>query len=171
MSRQEAMHELGLPWCEQLINDPSWSLLPSRSEIDNALYSQTLWSDQTIRAYQSFYKASAPGKSGGEVRILLSIGTGLDSLKGICHGGILTLLMDDAMQELASRDSASSNLTATIKSAFHKPLRTPAVVLCRAWKDEGSVGRKSWVKGQVEDGEGNVFASAEGLFIKLKENL
>jgi hypothetical protein len=81
----------------------------------------------------SFYKAPSPGKSlNGDVRQLLSLGSGVDGWPGVRHGGFLLLLIDDAIHELARKDIPTPSATVTMTSTFKRPVKTPAVVLLRA---------------------------------------
>jgi len=64
----------------------------------------------------SLYKAPSPGKSlNGEVRQLLSLGSGVDGWPGVCHGGFLLLLIDDAIHELARKDILAPSATVTMR--------------------------------------------------------
>ncbi len=57
--------------------------------------------------------------------------------------------------------------TANLNIDYLKPLATPAWVLVRAHVDRHE-GRKVYIVGMVENGEGVVYAKSTGLFIKPK---
>lgn len=127
--RREALEDLNIPWCAGLIRNPEWKLLSSRENSSNQLVRDTLWTDKTIRARQSYYKAPPDGFTfGGELRVLLSLGAGLDGYPGICHGGLLSLLFDDAIHELAAQEIPEESITVTLNINFRRPVRTPSVV-------------------------------------------
>lgn len=57
--------------------------------------------------------------------------------------------------------------TANLNIDYVKPLMTPAWVLVRAHVERHE-GRKVYVHGSVENGEGVVYAKSIGLFVKPK---
>ena len=59
-------------------------------------------------------------------------------------------------------------LTATtdLNVNYKKPVPAPSVVLCRARFDRQE-RNKIYCTGTIEDGEGNVYSSAEGMFIEV----
>ncbi|KAL2008021.1 hypothetical protein VTN00DRAFT_8003 [Thermoascus crustaceus] len=60
--------------------------------------------------------------------------------------------------------------TVSMTIRFRRPLTTPAFVLGRSWCDaERTRGRKVWVRGVLEDGEGGVFAEGEALYVERKK--
>lgn len=59
--------------------------------------------------------------------------------------------------------------TVSMTIRFRRPLTTPGFVLGRSWCDAGRTrGRKVWVRGVLEDGEGGVFAEGEALYVEKK---
>ena len=171
-TRQEALEDLSTLWCTQIIQDPQWKALSSRQNSSNQLFSDTLWTQKTIRAHQSYYKKPPAGRTiGGELRVLLSLGSGLDGYPGMCHGGLLTLLFDDAIHELAAQEIPDVSITVTLNTTFRQPVRTPSVVLCRVWMEKEPQGRKAWVQASIEDGNGGVYASADSFILRMKGKL
>lgn len=59
-------------------------------------------------------------------------------------------------------------MTAYLKVDYKKPVRTPGIVLTRGVvvKKEG---KKLWLRGTVEDGEGGILATGEALFIVVEK--
>ena len=191
--REEALSDFSLPWCQAIFADPAWKPILTLTRLDgtsSTFFSKTLRTPEGIRAVQSFEKlSSSPGSgssSGGgggggedeedieEVCMLFSLGQDLEGLAGMCHGAVIMLMLDEVMGLMvAVKTGAFNSATATLNVGFKKGLGTPRVVLCRAWVDKGRrpQGRKWWVKGTVEDGEGGVFATGEALFIGLREML
>lgn len=170
----------GTPWCSKLLSDPALQPInldnrTIKSDTHDSLTSETLHSPNSIKAWQSFYKpdAAESRSSFGEYLFVLSLGSGLNGHAHTLHGGTSALLMDEAMTQV-SRQHMSPNtvtLTATMTVNYKKRVPTPGVVLCRAWLEERSGGRKHWVRGTLEDGEGTVFVEATALCLEVPEHL
>ena len=133
---------------------------------------KTLAAEDTIIAWQSFYKAADSSKKYGQVLSLLSLGSGVNGHVDTCHGGFISLLLDEALGLAAesARENDKTTMTASLKVDYKKPVRTPAIVLCRAWVEKRQ-GRKLWIRGNIEDGEGTVMSTGEGLFIIVERIL
>ena len=169
MPRAEALDDFKEPWCQEIISDPSWKPQAPREESPVEIFREILWTDRTIRGFLPFYKEPPAGAStGGEVRWLTSLGSGLNGWPGVCHGGVLLLIFDAILHEVVHQELKVNYATITILTSFQKPVRTPAVVVCRAWVDKAPQGRKLWIKSTIEDGRGGVHASAEGFLVKAK---
>ncbi|MCJ1250986.1 hypothetical protein MMC30_008216 [Trapelia coarctata] len=175
----EILSDFCLPWCTALTADSSWKAVPSYSRIlhvdstENAFLARTLRTPETVRACTSFFKASADARPlGSTVIMLFSLGSGLDGISGVCHGAFITMMLDEAMGQLMAmvvpRDGM---ITAELVVKFQRPLKTPAVVLCRSWIEREPEGRKLWVRGEVTDGVGGVYAEGKGLFMGRREKL
>lgn len=174
MARQEEMSDFdALPWCKSIITTPGWTPLASRGDNGNALFSRTLWTPETFRARLALYKgAPSPSCSAtGQLRILLSIGHGMDGWPGMCHGGVVSLIFDDVVQELTCAEMGGTTATAHLEIDFKKPVRTPGVVLCQASMPRPPEGRKGWVRATIEDGEGTVLAAADGMVVSIQGKL
>ena len=180
---KEAISDFSLPWCRALFDDPAWrpiltlTRLQSQTGTENALTAETLWTDRTIRTIQSFEKPKhIPNREEEieEVRMLFSLGSGVDGMGGICHGGLVGLMLDEVLSLMVAVVTGSfAHFTVELNVGFKNSLGTPRVVLCRAWlnAENPSQGRKVWVNGTVEDGEGGVFAVGDALFVRMRENL
>lgn len=177
---EEITSDFALPWCQALFNDPAWRPILTLSRVgssdgtENALIAKTLWSDHTIRAIQSFEKSKPNSEECEEVCMLVSLGDGLDGLGGICHGGVVGTLLDEVLGLMVAVVNRTYGVfTAYLNVTFKNSLGTPRVVLCRAWLDaeKPAQGRKCWVNGTVEDGEGLLFAEGSALFVRMREKL
>ncbi|KAL2001818.1 hypothetical protein VTN02DRAFT_1161 [Thermoascus thermophilus] len=122
-----------------------------------------------------------------ELLILFSLGTGMDGHAGVLHGGILAVMFDELLGTLATtaipqpqdKEDVSGDwtpiYTVSLTIRFRRPLTTPGFVLGRAWCDDAgrrrtSYGRKVWVRGVLEDGEGGeVFAEGEAVYVEMKK--
>ena len=117
--------------------------------------------------------------------VLVSLGTGLNGLGGIVHGGIAMTLLDSAMAVRATRAVAGQPvLTTTYHATFKNKIKAPCVVLCRAWlereasditdEENGGVDADGGAKderlirtrGTVEDGMGKIYLTATAQFVK-----
>jgi len=81
----------------------------------------------------------------------------------------VSVILDDVMGTVAevSRPKDKSTLTAYLKVDYRKPVKTPGVLLARAWLEKIE-GRKMWGRGTIEDGEGIVLADGNALFIVVE---
>jgi thioesterase superfamily protein 4 len=171
------------PWAWKLFNDPTLHAMVNESRVIKAtnnadtFVSKTLATYDTIRAWQSFYKnVNSPEKS-EEVWSLLSLGSGVNGHVDTSHGGFISLVHDESLGLAAesSRPEDKTTMTAYLKIDYKKPMTTPNVVLCRAWLEKKE-GKKLFVRGLIEDGQGNVLSISEAMFIiveraKLRANI
>ncbi|KAI9878276.1 MAG: hypothetical protein M1830_001376 [Pleopsidium flavum] len=175
-------------WCAQLLGDPTLIPIETPSRVvkpgtENSFLAQTLRGKDAITACQSFYKLPLPSPMNsksdsdsdsvkvGELQTLSFLGSGLNGHEDICHGGFLSLALDEIMALIVRLYPKALNpYTVYLNVTFKKPLPTPAVILYRAWFTKLR-GRKMWVAATVEDGEGGLYATGESLFVDVKEKL
>ena len=115
-------------------------------------------------------QASSPGigknlttEDFGETRILLSLGTGIDGIAGVLHGGLIGFLLDEVTGVPVYVQAEGYFVTGEMKIRYLKPVTTPGVILCRSWVEAESnerihEGKKLKVIGIVEDGMGEILA-------------
>ncbi|KAJ4300331.1 hypothetical protein N0V88_003004 [Collariella sp. IMI 366227] len=99
------------------------------------------------------------------VNALLDLGEDLCGYKGTLHGGALAVMLDETMCSAAdNQDQFAFTVTATMTTTFLKPIKLPGIVLVqsRVVKREG---RKVWVRGAIEDANGNLMAEAEAMLV------
>jgi acyl-coenzyme A thioesterase PaaI-like protein len=123
-----------------------------------------------------------------EVQSLAALGPMVNGWDGICHGGIVVTLLDEAMGQLFAVNKMRGVmrempvLTGWLNTRFMKPVRTgngnkgagdgrgKGVVLVTArlvkWE-----GRKFWAEATVEGEDGAVLARADALFVQLRGRL
>jgi thioesterase superfamily protein 4 len=164
------------PWALKLFEDPtlrpftSSSRVPpqSSSSTRETFVSRTLSTPDTISAWQSFFKLPTSSKP-SEVLYLLKLGSGLNGHHNLAHGGFVSVVMDDVIGNAVDfeRPKDKSTMTAYLKVDYRKPVKTPGVLLARGWL-ERMEGRKMWGRGTIEDGEGNVLADGEALFLVVE---
>jgi acyl-coenzyme A thioesterase PaaI-like protein len=165
-------------WCQKIISDPEikWIAEVPRTyqnnTVSNSMFQHTLYTERGIKAHLSFYRPCKEPDAflGVENCFLLSLGDGLDGKAGRCHGGFNSLVLDQVTGSCAhhSKPDMIPPATATMTVDFKFPISTPCVVIARAWMIE-ITGRKMWVKGVIEDKDGNVCATAKSLFVRAKE--
>ena len=68
------------------------------------------------------------------------------------------------------QDGKAQTVTAGLNITYHCALPTPGLVLAKA-KLVRKHGRKSWAEAEIENGNGNVFASAKSLFVESRAKL
>jgi len=108
---------------------------------------------------------------------MVTLGTGMNGGAFALHGGIIATLMDDAIGTLLTVNKfgkedgkaiplSSSTVTAYLNVQYLKPVKTPQTVLIVARCKEVK-GRKYFMEAEVKDGEGNVLAKADSLWIRI----
>ncbi|KAK5680252.1 hypothetical protein LTS10_007179 [Elasticomyces elasticus] len=163
-----------LPWAQRLLQDPNLAFVHESPNSDrrvmapNTMFKAVLYKPGAINAHVSFQRPCAePDNSRGiEQCMLLSVGPHVDGKIGRAHGGFNSLILDQLTGSAAffAVPDSPPPATATLTVDYKAPINTPCVILARAWVIEVS-GRKIWVRGVIEDGEGKVMASGKALFI------
>ncbi|KAK3353063.1 HotDog domain-containing protein [Lasiosphaeria hispida] len=101
---------------------------------------------------------------------LLELGEDLCSFQGTLHGGLFAVLMDEVMGTAANFQSQHGAYTVQFNTNFHRAVKTPQVVLVRGRvvkKDK----RKIFVKGTIEDKDGNLMAEGDGVWLQMGSNV
>lgn len=178
---QETCEDFSQPWCLTMAKDPGWklvttfSLTPGPASTQNSLVAETLSTARGIRAVQT-YLLQSPDNSAAppdtaQVRMMFSLGDGVNGIAGTCHGGLIGLMLDEVTGQLASEVFGRHNIIkAGLEVAYKRKISTPAVVLCTARLGEVK-GRKARVEGTIEDGTGGVYATGQTVFVKLDRKL
>lgn len=154
-------------WADAFFDDPN--LTPTTntcriSPVETFLHT-TLNTPATIPAWQSFQCLSpSPGMLFSTIT-LLKLGSGMNGHENVAHGGFLSLILDEIVGTAAGADRLC--MTASLKIDYKAPVYTPGVVLCRAHLVRRE-GRKLYGTGSVEDSNGKVLATAEGLFLSVE---
>lgn len=67
------------------------------------------------------------------MKMLISLVSGVNGHSGVCHGGMIALLLDKVTGLMVAKTQESRDtFTLSFANSFVKPLYTPTVVLCRA---------------------------------------
>ena len=174
---------LNIPWCASLLQDPSFTLIPTGSRqpkpssTEDTAFAETLNTKATIGAYIEFYQKPAPGTAEiNELRTLLSLGYGVNGHADICHGGIVAAILDEVMGNILTRNTQIGNekiarhhFTVYLNTTYVRPVKTPQVVLVKSWVKEIK-GRKYYTEGVIVDEKGLVLSKGEALFIGVLES-
>lgn len=188
-------HFRAIPWCAAhlspegvtetpLIVDQSLSrVLQPAHDASHALVSRTLNTPAGIPAYIAFHPPpSAPGAFVREVKALAALGPALNSWPGVCHGGIITMLVDEAIARVAEVNQRLGLMrkdvvvvTGGLNLKFLKPVRTgtvekPRAVLITARLAKAE-GRRYWVEADVSGPDGEVLVKADGVMVSVKAAL
>jgi len=173
-----------ISWCVKLMEDPAFYPIPTlsrqpKSSTEDSLLAESLSTKPTVNAWLSFgKKPDRQGSAIKEVRMLISLGSGLNGYPHICHGGILGTLMDEAMGMLLSVNKTNMNggqsfvtgdaVTARLNITFLKAVATPQVIIVTA-SFRNIEGRKYYVEASIKDGCEALLATADSLWIQTKQ--
>ena len=170
-----------IPWCSKLLEDSKFIVTPTfsrqhKESTEDALFAETLNTKDTIRACLSLYMrpASEPSQI-NELRMLVSLGYGVNSYPSLCHGGIVGVIIDEAMgmlltlnKNLKASPVRSSTVTAYLNVTYLRPVATPQTLLVIARLREIK-GRKMYLDASIADGCKESLAKAEALWIEVNE--
>ncbi|KAF2158841.1 hypothetical protein M409DRAFT_71460 [Zasmidium cellare ATCC 36951] len=168
-----------LPWTQAILTDPETKIYMPTSwqsnQVNNRFIAETLSSPTALKAHIFLRRPCAEPTSLSKTEdvYLLSIGPGLDGAAGRAHGGFNSLILDHITGTCAHREGGGTDpppATAYLNVQYKAPVGTPAVLMARAWAERVE-GRKVFVRGLLEDGEGGVYASAEALFVTPREGV
>ncbi|KAI9642557.1 hypothetical protein NHQ30_009362 [Ciborinia camelliae] len=168
-----------IPWCSKLLQNSDYILVPEYSSIvkpdtEDSLFTETLKTSNNIRETISLYKKPTSDSHTDEVRRLISLGDGMNGKAHMLHGGIAAVLMDDSMGMLMllSRMSPATRtaVTAGLNISYKKFIQTPQIIMVAARLRE-TMGRKFYIDSWIENAEGTVLTTGEGLWIRFKEKL
>lgn len=175
-------HFASIPWCarhlrgSRIITGQPASRV-SKSNGEDSLFSQTLRTQYTILAMLEFYEDPiSPTDPVDSINTFLTLGSGLNGHPDICHGGIVAAIMDEVLGLLIPINQQRGFLperpyfTAYLNTTFVRPVPTCATILARA-RAVKVEGRKYILEGRIEDGDGNVLARAEAMFVFLRSKL
>lgn len=130
------------------------------------LVTKTLATPSTFRAWQGFWVRPTPSSPYGEFVNVLAIGADLNGHLDTLHGGIIGVLLDEVSGQVAycHRDLDRIGLTMSMNIDFKRPVKTPGLVVLRAWLDKATDGRNMYIRASVEDIHGGLYAAAESVF-------
>ncbi len=103
----------------------------------------------------------------GQILRFYTFGDGLNAHPNLLHGGVIASILDSTMGNAIGQAIGGTTFTVKLAVEYMRPVKTPGTVMVRA-RIVDVDGRKVWVKGRVEDGEENVLAKAEGMWVRAK---
>lgn len=181
----EIAHFKSIPWCAKhlssssdLIIAPVFSRQP-KPHYDDALFSVTLKTRDTIPGFICFYPGPEDRKAYlPRLQAFVSLGNMIAGYGGVSHGGILATIFDEALSLLApgarwqgwKQEGIATVVTAYLTTRYLKRVEIPGTYLVTVWLAKKE-GRKINVEGRMEDEHGVAVASAEALFVEIKERL
>ncbi|KAL8382152.1 hypothetical protein RB595_006098 [Gaeumannomyces hyphopodioides] len=200
----ELAHFNSIPWCSELLRSTpnivvglGHGIRAASDGKSSPFFSQTINTPSTIPAFIHFHSwppPLAPGaadqqqrRGGGskpgagllpirEVRALLSLAGGVDGHEGVCHGGVVCSILDEAIGLLALVNKKVGGLpelplvTGHLNVRFRRPVRTGRAVLATSRvKDDGDGTGRYACEGVLQDEEGTVLAVGEALFVQLQQ--
>ncbi|KAI0007318.1 HotDog domain-containing protein [Xylariaceae sp. FL0662B] len=175
-------HFEAISWCARHLHGSrivtKWppSRIPKPNSEDT-LYAETLKSQSTISAILMVYdEPTSPTACVDSAKMFLTLGSALNGHPGVCHGGIIATILDEAVGLLVPVNVERGTIpnvpymTAYLNTTYLWPVQTPATILVRS-KSVRVEGRKYFVEGSIEDAKGTILAKADALYVGLKSNL
>ncbi|MGB7845478.1 MAG: PaaI family thioesterase [Candidatus Acidiferrum sp.] len=82
---------------------------------------------------------------------------------GFAHGGIIAVVLDEAMGKL-SRLASESAVTAEMTVIYRRPVPVDKPIVVEGWQEEEK-GRNRFRVAEIRDTEGNLLATGKGRFV------
>src|SRR6476660_326194 len=82
---------------------------------------------------------------------------------GFAHGGIIALLLDEAMGKI-SKLTDERAVTAELNIEYRKPVPVDAEISVSGWQEDEK-GRNRFRIGEIHDAQGNLLARGRGRFV------
>lgn len=177
-----------IPWCSSLLKAPNTTIyhhLPRHNNTggltEHAFWNRTLATPDTIRGVLSITSSNLAAEYPriNEYITLFSLGPGLAGYGGMCHGGMISVLLDEAtgtlihlLEEIETREvdgyARKSAFTLDTQMTYKKAVPAPGVVLVRSTLERLN-GKQRLVHATIEDENGNVLCEARYNFIVLNK--
>ncbi|GAB0133438.1 hypothetical protein EsDP_00001846 [Epichloe bromicola] len=113
------------------------------------------------------------------VDTLFDLGDGLTGYRDIIHGGMTTTMVDEAMCTVNDINQALgkhglvyklNSVTVGLEIKFLKPVPVPGVIRVTSWT-ESTEGRKTRMRCELRDGEGNILVKGSSMWVALDPKL
>src|SRR5215471_12168649 len=101
------------------------------------------------------------------IRGRFAIGANYAGGGGFAHGGIIAVVLDEAMGKL-SRLTDEKAVTAEMSIEYRKPIRIDQPILVEGWQEEEK-GRNRFRVAEIHDREGNLLARGKGRFVVVNQ--
>ncbi|MGB2668706.1 MAG: PaaI family thioesterase [Candidatus Acidiferrum sp.] len=86
---------------------------------------------------------------------------------GFAHGGIIAVVLDEAMGKL-SRLADESAVTAEMNIEYKRPVPIDKPIVVEGWQEEAT-GRNRFRVAEIYDLQGNLLARGKGRFVIVKQ--
>ncbi len=87
---------------------------------------------------------------------------------GFAHGGIIAVVLDEAMGKL-SRLADESAVTAELNIEYKRPVPIDKPIVVEGWQEEAT-GRNRFRVAEIYDLQGNLLARGKGRFVIVKQS-
>ncbi|KAI1334845.1 HotDog domain-containing protein [Xylariaceae sp. FL0016] len=101
---------------------------------------------------------------------LLDLGEDCASYASTLHGGLYGVLLDEVMGTAANTQSANGAYTVSFTTTYRRAVKLPQIVLVRG-RVVRKEGRKIWMRGTIEDKDGNIMAEGQGMWLAMAQNV
>lgn len=182
-------HFKSIEWTSELLSRPDvYTYIPHcrNPSFDghDRFFSETLQNPRGLSHMLGFFVAPAtqvrdPEAPIREISVLCQLGEGLGGIPGALHGGVTMSLVDEGMGQLIELNSAlgkkgetyvASSVTATLETKFLNLIPAESVVMITAYL-EGTERRKTRVRCEVTNEDGEVLAEAKSIWVSMKAHL
>lgn len=177
------------PWSREWLVNNHYSAISITSRAKKTsgqddFFAKTLQTASTIPywlylVHNAFLSNSArtdiPGRELPDIILFVKLEQGINGFRDTAHGGVLCGLLDEVQStcvEFYRRiPSPATDIlyTARLSVEFRRPVRTPSVVMVRAWLS-GAEGRKWHVNGEIVDSTGQILAESSSLWISPRRD-
>lgn len=144
---------------------------------EDSLMAETLTQTKTIVAFLEFYEEPpSPTDRVDLIKAFLTLGSGLNGHADVCHGGIVSTILDEITGLLIPINQQRGFMpeipyfTAYLNTTFLRPVPTCTTILAQA-KIIKVEGRKYFAEGWIEDSDRTILARAEVLYVAVKSAL
>ena len=86
---------------------------------------------------------------------------------GFAHGGIIAVVLDEAMGKLSKLDDERA-VTAELNVEFRKPVPVDREIVVEGWQSEAK-SRNRFRAAEIRDLDGNLLARGKGRFVVISE--
>jgi uncharacterized protein (TIGR00369 family) len=93
------------------------------------------------------------------------IGSAFQGSMGILHGGIIAVLLDEAMGKLCRLNDVRA-VTAELNVEYLRPIHVDQEIVVEAF-EQNREGRQMYHQGEIKDADGKVLARGRGRFVVI----
>lgn len=130
---------------------------------------------QNIELYDNCFACGSKNKKGLKLKFfqendhavaMFDCPRDYEGYSGLIHGGIIALLMDEAMAHAIINQGLIA-VTAQMHTHYRNPMKTGSKVKVRAWIKAAKT-RTIQTAAQIENPDGSIVASAEAIYIVVE---